>query len=74
MKRKFNFKKSLLTLALGFIFCLCSMPAINLRDLLTKAELDNVYPSNESVEINGSFETSTSNVPDKWSIDSKYIF
>lgn len=71
--KKNNIKKSILSLMLGLIFCLCCMPAINLANIFgAKAAPSDVYPTNETIDINGSFASSTSSVPDKWSLSSKY--
>ena len=70
--KNFNFKKTLISLVLGLALVLTAIPT-NLTKLFpsASAEVKKAYNSPAKVEINGTFETSSS-VPEKWNVTSKY--
>ena len=68
---KLKFKKSIISLIVGIVFCFCSLP-LNAFTLLSANAVKSVYPTNETVDVNGEFKTSGSSIPNKWSLNTTY--
>lgn len=68
---KLKLKKSIISLVVGIAMCLCSLP-LNLFTSLSASAAKSVYPTNETIDVNGEFKLSGSSVPNKWSINTNY--
>ena len=70
--KNFNLKKTLISLLLGLALVISAIPT-NLTKMFSSAsaEVKKAYNSPAKVEINGTFETSSS-APEKWNVTSKY--
>lgn len=70
---KLKFKKSIISLLVGLIFCFCSLPLSAFGSLKTaNATIKDVYETPTEVDVNGAFKTSGSSIPTKWSLNTKY--
>lgn len=65
-------RKNIVALLLGLVFALCAIPA-NIGSIFAKAgTIENAYKTPSTVDVSGSFESTTSQTPDKWTLSSAY--
>lgn len=70
--KNFKFRKNIFALLLGLVFALCAIPA-NIGSIFAKAgEIKDAYKTPSTVDVSGSFETTTSATPDKWNLSATY--
>lgn len=70
--KKFKFRKNIFALLLGLVFALCAIPA-NIGSIFAKADdIKDAYKTPSTVDVSGSFESTTTSTPDKWTLSATY--